>query len=291
MSLEAMVWAWKRPVNDQMELLLLLALSDYANQDNECWPGYERLLEKTRIRSRATLAKKLIGLEEAGLIERQKRPIKTGGSKTTVYRVNTEGEWPSSAYPKVHEVNSRESSSPVHPKVQQVNSRSTVNQLDRTSQLYIYSDSFTFWWSIYPNRQGEKGNKKKTFRQYQKIQSEGFTDQHLIDAAIRYTRYCTATGKVGTEFIKLTTTFLNDSDNITNQWTVNHENRQSTYSNRSTANKKWADAIFNAPGCESLSEEDQADIFGERPVQDNGDSMANKVPEHVPGQPIGECQK
>ena len=270
MSLEAIVWAWKRPLTDHVELLLLLALADLVNAEGECWPGYERLLERTRIKSRATLAKKLSSLESAGYIERHKRPVFTGGSKTTIYRLITT--------PKVHQMNSPESSpnEPPRkfisrtPKVREVNSRSTVTQLDIPSQLYISCDAFEIWWKGYPKRQGSKGNKKTAERTYLRHLKNGFNEKELLSAVHRYRHYCDVTGKIGTEYVKQATTFLNDTGNFENPWTVNHENNSRTSGSRSQKQETIA-AIWGAQGIDGHPGADQPGqaATSERPVQDH----------------------
>ncbi|WP_211828693.1 helix-turn-helix domain-containing protein [Kistimonas asteriae] len=262
MSLEAIVWAWKRPLNDYVELLLLLALADLANEDGECWPGYERLMERTRIKSRATLAKKLNSLEVAGYIERHKRPVFTGGSKTTIYRLITNPE--SSPNELSRKFISRT------PKVHEVNSRSTVTQSVLPSQLNILCDSFGDWWKSYPKRQGSKGNKKTAERTYLIHLKNGFSEQDLLNAVHRYRHYCDVTGKIGTEYVKQATTFLNDTGNFENAWTVNHENNKRTSGCRNQKQETIA-AIWGAPGVGSDPRADQRGqaAASERPVQDH----------------------
>ena len=80
MSLEAIVWAWKQPIKDQGELLVLLALADYADEDGKCWPSHQTLMKKARINSNNTLSKKLKSLREMQLIDWRRRPRAGGGS-------------------------------------------------------------------------------------------------------------------------------------------------------------------------------------------------------------------
>lgn len=274
MSLEAMVWAMGQPFNDQGEKLLLLSLANYADANGVCWPGYEKLKFDAVIKSDATISKKLKAMEDRGLIIRQRRPKITGGSSSNLYQLNLDEICPIKPRSKLQKLKSPETSK---------NEAETSNIEDsfyletsqyRTSQ-YIYTDSFKFWWSNYPKRQGDQGNKKKTFQRYTKLLSEGFTEQQLLDAAIRYQRFCSATGKLNTEYVKQTTTFLNNTGNLENDWAVNHENYTTANTSSYQAGRAAAaEAIRNAPGCESLSPEQYEALFGERPVQSDADEEA-----------------
>lgn len=88
MSLEAIVWAWKQPVKDHGELLVLLSLADYANQDGQCWPSHKTLMAKCRIKSNRTICTKLNSLTEKGFISRHRRPVAGGGSSSNLYQLN-----------------------------------------------------------------------------------------------------------------------------------------------------------------------------------------------------------
>lgn len=69
MSVEAITWAWKQPVESQSELLVLLALSDSASSDTfECWPSYKFLATKSKC-SVATVKRSIKRMVAAGLIK------------------------------------------------------------------------------------------------------------------------------------------------------------------------------------------------------------------------------
>lgn len=82
MSVRVSTWVWHETGASGSDLLVLLALADSANDDGQCWPGVDVLVEKTRM-SRATVFRRLDALESAGLIERLRR----GKRQTNVYRV------------------------------------------------------------------------------------------------------------------------------------------------------------------------------------------------------------
>ena len=69
-----MNWAfWEVPADlSPRARLVLLAMADYANEENQCWPAYDKLQQKCGF-ARATVAKALTELIECGLIERVRR--------------------------------------------------------------------------------------------------------------------------------------------------------------------------------------------------------------------------
>ena len=89
-----------------------------------------------------------------------------------------------------------------------------------------YSLEFEHWWSQYPEREGRKGKKKTASGYYHTRLSEVGSHDALLRNLMAYSAYCDAIGKTGTRFVLQATTYLNDTDNVINPWTVNYENRQ-----------------------------------------------------------------
>jgi hypothetical protein len=80
-----------------------------------------------------------------------------------------------------------------------------------------YPDAFEVLWKAYPKRIG--GNPKdKAYSAYRSRLAEEHPAAEILDGVSRYARYCELTGKVGTEFVMQTKTFLGPSLNFKEPW-------------------------------------------------------------------------
>lgn len=83
MAFILMAKAVKHKINDPLAKWLLVALSDYANEDShQCWPSLDTLAERTAM-NRVTVTRKLNWLEEHGLIQR----LRGNNKRSTLYTV------------------------------------------------------------------------------------------------------------------------------------------------------------------------------------------------------------
>ena len=99
---------------------------------------------------------------------------------------------------------------------------------DRTTEpAMTVDDHFDQWWAAFPKREGDKGHRKRTLAKYKKlIREQGFTPEQLLANLQAYAHYCDQTDTTGTQYVKTTEPYLNNPDNLTNPWTVNHAARQ-----------------------------------------------------------------
>lgn len=74
MSVEAITWASKQRVGSPGAKLVLIALANYANERNECWPSQATLAQWTE-QSDRTIRTHLTDLESMGLIHRESREV------------------------------------------------------------------------------------------------------------------------------------------------------------------------------------------------------------------------
>ena len=67
MSLEATLWAWKAPVNNSSQRLVLLSLADRAGENHTCFPSAQRLVRDTML-NRKTVLKAISDVIALGLV-------------------------------------------------------------------------------------------------------------------------------------------------------------------------------------------------------------------------------
>jgi hypothetical protein len=75
-SFEATKWAWKAPVENANQRLVLLNLADRANKAGICWPAQKRIATDTGLGER-TVRTKLAELEALALLTRKTRFVGT----------------------------------------------------------------------------------------------------------------------------------------------------------------------------------------------------------------------
>ena len=84
MSLKASAWAWEQPVGG-MPKLVLLAIADYANRDNDsAWPSVETLATRCGV-NRTTVIRALKKLTDDNLVQCENRP-----NRTNVYHLKVD---------------------------------------------------------------------------------------------------------------------------------------------------------------------------------------------------------
>ena len=68
MSIRVMSQVWESGINDKGELLVMLALADFANDKGECWPSIGTIAQKARMTPRS-VQRVCRSLEAAGALE------------------------------------------------------------------------------------------------------------------------------------------------------------------------------------------------------------------------------
>lgn len=77
MSIKIMAQVWENGPADRTELLVLLALSDFANDQGKAWPAMKSIAKKSRLSSERAAQKIVRRLEEKGWVS-----IATGGGRS-----------------------------------------------------------------------------------------------------------------------------------------------------------------------------------------------------------------
>ena len=91
MSIKIMSQVWSDGPSDKSEILLLLALADFCNDEGECWPAVDTIAEKARMTSRG-VQKISARLVEAGWLEID---LRKGRHGCNLFRIKT----PNGAHP------------------------------------------------------------------------------------------------------------------------------------------------------------------------------------------------
>lgn len=88
MSLQAMTWAFAQDVKPAAAKLCLLALANYSNENNKCWPSKARIATDCSA-DKSWVCRQLVTLREAGLITVQER-VEDGANLTSIITLNVE---------------------------------------------------------------------------------------------------------------------------------------------------------------------------------------------------------
>jgi hypothetical protein len=80
MSVKAMQWVFEQRF-EPTDLSIMIVLADRANENDQCYPGHDSILERVNI-GRRTLVRRLASLEERGYISRDRR-VKPNGARTS----------------------------------------------------------------------------------------------------------------------------------------------------------------------------------------------------------------
>ena len=84
MSIRALDTVFRSQLDDQSDVLILLALADWADDDGACYPSMQAISKKARLSDR-TVQKRLSDLEEAGLVTRF---VRVGRGRSNLYRLH-----------------------------------------------------------------------------------------------------------------------------------------------------------------------------------------------------------
>ncbi|MFV0511893.1 MAG: hypothetical protein ACK5M8_21970 [Shewanella algae] len=89
----------------------------------------------------------------------------------------------------------------------------------QTGNQEEYSTEFEELWSARPRREGAD-SKKSAFKAYKARIRQGVGHQQLMDGIEAYRRYCEAKGLIGTDKVKMTSTFLGPDEHWKQNYTI-----------------------------------------------------------------------
>ena len=91
MSIRIMSQVWNMQIDDSTAKLTLMALADFSDDEGYCYPSYEVLAKKIS-KSKRTAIRAVEKLTELGFLQKEKRELNDGTSRTNLYKIVSENE-------------------------------------------------------------------------------------------------------------------------------------------------------------------------------------------------------
>ena len=91
MSIRIMSQVWNMEIEDSTTKLTLMALADFSDDEGYCYPSYEVLAKKIS-KSKRTAIRAVEKLAELGFLQKEKRELNDGTSRTNLYKIVSEKE-------------------------------------------------------------------------------------------------------------------------------------------------------------------------------------------------------
>ena len=82
---------WNMEIDDSTAKLTLMALADFSDDEGYCYPSYEVLAKKIS-KSKRTAIRAVEKLTELGFLQKEKRELNDGTSRTNLYKIVSENE-------------------------------------------------------------------------------------------------------------------------------------------------------------------------------------------------------
>lgn len=249
MSMELMVKAMKLKVGNPLRKLVLLKLADNANDQGECWPSYQHIADQCEI-GRSTVKGHVRALEEMGMLRREyrrkgelnqsnlfhlrldekeyKQPSKGGAGSDLGQQVTEVGQeltqggagaalgGGAGADPRISH-----SLEPVIEPVNEPKSIGTSAKAAEPSRIANkdYSEEFEEAWRNYPPREGGN-NKQAAWKAWKARLKQGYQAADMVAGVERYAAHLSATGSVGTRFVKQASTFFGPDCHFAEEWHI-----------------------------------------------------------------------
>jgi hypothetical protein len=217
MSIYVTTEVWKNSKATQGTLLVLLALSDNADEQGRCWPSVASLAKRSRLKPRQ-VQYALRQLEKTGEI---KTAVGAGPRGCNMYDILV--------YQKTLEDNNGQGGAktagvqPAAPEgcneVLGGGATDCTRTIIDTSSNHHNIDSYYFEkvWNDYPKRAG--GNpKKQALKAYKARLNAGEKAEELAKGVARYRAFCDATKKTGTEYVMMASRFFGPSELWKEDW-------------------------------------------------------------------------
>jgi hypothetical protein len=195
MSFEAMAMVVTVEDISPVDKLILLLLSNYADENFKCFPSYDKISKLANC-SRRTAVRSINRLEETGHICIQKRRLSNNDNQSNIYTINR----PSVRMSPASDKDSTTPSDTVTPPSDTMspNTITLNNQLVNT-----YIDRFPDFWNVYPK--GHRTSKDKCIFKWKLLKLDSIADEIIADVLLRTKE----SKKWTTGYIPASITYLN----------------------------------------------------------------------------------
>lgn len=217
MSWGANEWARKTRVGDSKLKLLLIILSNYANEAGECWHSQERISHDTEIPVR-TLRRKLDELAERGLIEIVPRTREDGTKASNLIRLlasppanvaDGEASGQNSQRPKTGGTTGQNAGPPPATwmaEQESPRSKRISNESIRAREAGEFFDAR--FWPAFPKRDGSNP-KEPARKKFIAAVVGGENPEEILAGAIRLEQDLRRQGRLLSQFVPQCVTWLN----------------------------------------------------------------------------------
>ena len=195
MSFEAMAMVVTVEDISPVDKLILLLLSNYADENYKCFPSYDKISKLANC-SRRTAVRSINRLEETGHIRIKKRRLSNNDNQSNIYTINR----PSVRMSPASDKDSTTPSDTVTPPSDTMspNTITLNNQLVNT-----YIDRFPDFWNVYPK--GHRTSKDKCIFKWKLLKLDSIADEIIADVLLRTKE----SKKWTTGYIPASITYLN----------------------------------------------------------------------------------
>ena len=217
-------WEWSDEPN-MVALFIHLLLT--ANFEDKNWKGIP--VKKGQLIAGRKKMSEATGISEQGIrtcLDRLRSTKEVTISSVSKYSIITITNW--EKYQDTNQISNHEVTSNQPATNQQLTTpKELKKEISKERKTIIsYSLEFETFWRAFPKRSGSS-SKPKSFSKYKSIIKSGVPHDDLLWGAQRYFKFCDETDKLGTEFVRMATTWLND-DGWLNDWRVTNPKQETT---------------------------------------------------------------
>ena len=169
MSWEAQGWAIKQTTGSATNKWVLMCLSSYADDNNECFPSIKTLIKRTEL-SKSTILRSIKELQRLGFISVKERYVDFGDASrqtSNLYQLLVNKGCQDEPDGYQHET---------HPSIKEKPHIINHNKSE-------YTEGFLQWWNLYPRK---AGSKRKAYTLYHRITDKEIDEVKLFELTVKY---------------------------------------------------------------------------------------------------------